>query len=402
MIWLYWRRWRPVIAVTGAVLGALAALVVVADNLAGSSPGTAEPSAATRGPGGAQSQIQPQIRPETVVPSGNAQVRRGLLLMSAAAAACQQVSYRGVQIVAWSSPRGSTSYLIDVWHQPGRPELAESERDAVPSAISGPATDETGAAVGVLTLSPATLALLRSNYIIEYAGTGSSSDRAAQIVAVRRRDGTLAAQYWLDRHTGLPLRREMYDESGRRVSEGAFIDLEVGSSNIGSVPPAEGQAWEAYVPPASSGGLGSPPYAATVMALRADGWPVPRALAGNMTLASVTRTATRSGPVLDASYSDGLSVVSVFIQRGQLSGRLPGWHRSRVHGMPVYTTPSSDVDEQGLAWSAGGFVYTVIADAPPDSINQIVVQLPHERPAGFWQRVLHGIKRVGSWFDPFG
>lgn len=398
MIWLYWRRWRPVIAVASAVVGVVAAFVVVADNLAGSSTGPAEAAATAQGANAPQPQI--------MVPTNDAQVRRGLLLMSMAAAACQNVSYRGVQIVAWSSPRGSTAYVVDVWHQPGQPELAESERDAAPSDISGPvpspATDGTGAAVGVLTISPAMLALLRSHYIIEYAGPGSSSSRPAEIVAVRRRDGSLAAQYWLDRHTGLPLRREMYDESGRRVSEGAFIDLQIGPRNIGSMPSAEGQAWEAYAPPTTSGGRGSRPNAARVAALRASGWPVPSALAGNMTLASVTRTATESGQVLDASYSDGLSVVSVFIQRGQISGPLPGWHQYRIEGIPVYATHSGDLDEQGLAWSSGGFVYTVIADAPPDSIAQIVLELPHERPAGFWQRVGRGINRIGSWFDPFG
>lgn len=398
MIWLYWRRWRPVIAVTSAVLGALAALVIAADNLAEPSTSSGGPPATSNAPGLAQ--------PHIVVPADSAQVHKGLLLMSAAATACQQVSYRGVQIVAWSSPRGSTSYLLDVWHQPGQPELTESDGDAFPSAFSGPvpgpAIDRTGADVGVLSISPAMLTLLRSNYIIEYAGSGSSSDRPAQIVAVRRRDGTLAAQYWLDRHTGLPLRREMYDEQGRRVSEGAFIDLEIGSGKIGPEPSAQGQPWETYLPPTSLGGRGSRPDSARVRALRADGWPVPRALAGNMTLASVTSTATKSGPVLDASYSDGLSVVSIFIERGQLSGRLPGWHQSRIGGLPVYATKSGELDDQGLAWSAGGFVYTVIADAPPDSIAQVVVELPHERPAGFWRRVLRGVKRIGSWFDPFG
>src|SRR5258708_8123284 len=146
MSWVYWRRWRPVIAATSVVVGAMAALVVVADNLAGWSTGLAGAPAAAQGPGAPQ--------PQVMMPSGSAQVRRGLLLMSLAAAACQNVSYRGVQIVAWSSPRGSTAYLIDVWHQPGQPELAESESDAVPNAISGsvpgPATEGTGAAVGLL------------------------------------------------------------------------------------------------------------------------------------------------------------------------------------------------------------------------------------------------------------
>src|SRR5258708_23881738 len=107
----------------------------------------------------------------------------------------------------------------------------------------------------------------------------------------------------------------MYDESGCRVSEGDFIDLQIGPGNIGSMPSAQGQAWEEYVPPTTSGGRGSPPNSARATALRASGWPVPRALAGNMTLANVNRTATRAGPVLDASYSCRPSSGSVCIQR---------------------------------------------------------------------------------------
>jgi sigma-E factor negative regulatory protein RseB len=90
------------------------------------------------------------------------------------------------------------------------------------------------------------------------------------------------------------------------------------------------------------------------------------------------------------------------MQRGELSGALPGWHRVNVHGVPVYSTKSGDLDEQGLAWSAGGFVYTVIADAPPQAVSLVIAELPHAPDAGFWQRVARGIRRIGSWFDPFG
>jgi sigma-E factor negative regulatory protein RseB len=68
----------------------------------------------------------------------------------------------------------------------------------------------------------------------------------------------------------------------------------------------------------------------------------------------------------------------------------------------VYSTKSGDLDEQGLAWSAGGFVYTVIADAPPQAVSRVIAELPHQLEAGFWDRVARGIKRIGSWFDPFG
>ena len=395
MLWLYWRRSRLVISVAAGALGLMAGLALLAESLAGSDALTAQ-SASMHRPGA--------IQPRFAVPSADdPQVRRGLVLMSAASAACKLVSYRGVQIVAWTSAGGSSSYLIDVWHRSGQAELAATDDDADDGgrATGIPGGAASGAvAVGVLNISPAMLTLLRANYLVEYAGVGSSSDRQAQIVAVRRHDGTLAAQYWLDRDTGLPLRREMFDQSGRRVSEGAFIDLEIGISGMGVVPPTQGQAWETYI--SAQQAPGSRLTVARIRALRADGWPVPRKLAGNMALASVSRNATRSGTVLDASYSDGLSVVSLFIQRGELSGALPGWHHVAVRGITVYSTKSGDLDEQGMAWSAGGFVYTVIADAPPQAISRVITELPHERDTGFWDRVARGVGRIGSWFDPFG
>ncbi len=391
MLWLYWRRSRLVIGIAGAVLGALTALILAANMLAESNRRPAPPAAV----GGPASRAK--------LPSSNApSVRRGIALMTAAATACRMVSYRGVQIVAWTSPEGSSSYLLDVWHRSGQPELAKTDDDGdsdggSPGQVPGASG---GASVGVLSITTSMLSLLRTNYVIEYIGPGSASTRPAEIVAIRRHDGSLAARYWLDRSTGLPLRREMYDRSGRRVSEGAFIDLTIGDSEVGTEPAVEGPAWSPYAPATRK--AGSQPTRARLLALHASGWPVPRTLAGNMALAGVSTTATSSGQVLDASYSDGLSVVSIFMQRGALSGKLPGWHKSRIAGLTVYATASGDLDEQGLAWSADGVVFTVIADAPPGTVTEIVAQLPHERAEGFWPRVVRGLKRIGSWFDPFG
>ena len=398
MIWLYWRRSRLVVGMAGLALGSLAALVLIAGAVAdaGNRPGSATPAAVRRA-GAMQRGFTP---PSAADP----QVHRGLALMAAAVTACRTVSYRGVQIVAWSSAEGSSSYLLDVWHRSGEPELAEGDGDVddrnssshTPGSAAG-----SGGAVGVLSISPGMLDLLRINYIIEYAGPGSSSDRPAQIVAVRRRDGTLAARYWLDRQTSLPLRREMFDRSGHRVSEGAFIDLELGDSSIGLAPVIQGQAWSTYIPLSQRQAPNSRPTSARLTGLHADGWPVPSRLAGNMVLAGVTRTATSSGQVVDASYSDGLSVVSVFMQHGELSGKLPGWHEEQVGGLPVYSTVPGQLADEGLAWSAHGVVFTVIADAPPEAVTEVVAQLPHERHDGLWTRVARGFKRIGSWFDPF-
>jgi sigma-E factor negative regulatory protein RseB len=393
MIWLYWRRARLVIGIAGLALGTLAALALVANALAGERPGRSAPAAVGRAG---------QPAPGSSVPSaGDPAVQRGMLLMNAAVAACQRVSYRGVQIVAWSSPGGSSSYLLDVWHRPGGPELAHSDDDSddqIPAAnLPGSVA---GGTVGVLSISPGMLDLLRVNYVIEYAGAGSSSDRPAQIVALRRHDGTLAARYWLDQATGLPLRREMFDQSGHRVSEGAFIDLQIGDQDVGLMPTVEGRDWSNYLPVSRPGTTG--PSAARLAALHADGWPVPSRLAGNMILARVTKTATPSGPVLDASYSDGLSVISVFMQRGVLPKALPGWHQADVDGDRVLLTRSGGLGGQGLAWSARGLVYTIIADAPSAAVATVVTELPHDGSTGFWPRVVSGLQRMASWFDPFG
>jgi sigma-E factor negative regulatory protein RseB len=390
MLWLYWRRSRVVISVTAAVLALMTGLVLLADSLAGS--GTPKsPADVMHADGAGHSPLSGPL-------ADGPQVRRGIALMNAAAAACKTVSFRGVQIVAWTSAGASSWYLIDVWHRSGEPELAATDGDA--DDKSAPGVPGGAGAVGVLNISPAMLTLLRTNYVVEYAGAGSFSDRPARIVAVRRHDGTLAAQYWLDRETGLPLRREMFDESGHRISEGAFIRLDVGLSGVGTVPPPQGHSWQNYFSLQQT--PSSRVTAARIRALRAAGWPVPQTVAGNMKLASVSKTRTASGAVLDASYSDGLSLISVFIQRGELEGSLPGWHHIAVGGMPVYSTKSGDLDEQGLAWSAGGFVYTVIADAPPQAVSRVIAELPHQRDAGFWDRVARGIRRIGSWFDPFG
>jgi len=381
MLWLYWRRIRLMVAGF-----AIAVLLAAALALLASTVGGARRPVATRGAGRLPDALP--LRRGPVTDPDAAKVRRGLVLMNAAATACRTVAYHGLQMVAWSASGGSDAYLIEVWHRAGQSELAAGDDDMddhVPGTSAGG-----DAAVGVLSLSPRMLGLMRANYLIEYAGSGSSSSRPALIVAVWRHDGTLAARYWLDQVTGLPLRREVFDSRGRLVNEGAFIDLEIGAKGIGRLPAASARAWSTQL------------SARRLPALRKRGWTVPGMLASDLTLVGLTTTATRSGPILDASYSDGLSVISVFMQRGQLPASLPGWQRAMVSGDQVYLTQPSGLGERGLAWSSGGYVYTVIADAPQDTVTAVVAQLPHNQHDGFWVRVGLGLKRIGSWFDPFG
>jgi sigma-E factor negative regulatory protein RseB len=381
VIWLYWNRWRPAVLAVGLSLASVAALVIVAGSVVGTYQ-QPKPKRAIAGRTGAEVKPAPAL-------AGPASAGRGLRLMEAAATACQTIPYQGVQMVAWWGGDGSSAYLLQVWHRPGGPELAKEthDSDVPPRADARPPVVGGDIALGVLSVSAWMLSLIRANYQIAYAGTGSASDRRADIVAVRRKDGTLAAQFWLDATTRLPLRREIFDASGRLVNEGAFIDLRIGDQDLTVVPAAGAQPW------------GSPGSELGVPALRARGWTLPATLAGNMALVAVTKTSARSGAIIDASYSDGLSVVSVFMQRGELPGPLPGWHLAAVRGQVVY---SGEPDERSIAWSAYGYVYTVLADAPPQTVQRVVAELPHDRHVGFWQRVDRGLMRMLSWFNPFG
>ena len=380
MIWFYWRRARFGVLVTAIALISVVGLIVLA-NAIGDKPhhGAARRTLASR--------FGTRVKPEAPKVS-LAEVHRGTILMNGAVIACRSITYRGTQMIAWWGPQDSTAYLIQVWHSSGEPEVADGAIGVeLPGAMSLPATIATKhATTGVLSLSDWMLSRLRLNYLIEYAGTGTADDRSAQVVAVRRHDGSLAARYWLDRVTGLPLRREMFDADGHLVNEGAFIDLKLG----GDPDPAPSRAVQAWT---------GQPSRPDLILLERQGWPVPSSVAGDMTLVGVSRSKASGSQILDASYSDGLSVVSVFLQHGVLARALPGWEKTKIGNVSVY---SGAPDERSLTWSAGGIVYTVISDAPQPTVDRIVLQLPHDRDGGLWGRVRRGLKRIGSWFDPFG
>ena len=133
-------------------------------------------------------------------------------------------------------------------------------------------------------------------------------------------------------------------------------------------------------------------------ALRAGGWPLPVRLPGNLVMFASDETSAQSGEVIDVSYSDGLSVVSLFVQRGALPKAMPGWRQVTVRGRSVYATGPGD---RSLAWSARGYVCTVIADAPPATVADVVTALPRDDEPGLWLRLGRGFRRLVSWANPF-
>jgi sigma-E factor negative regulatory protein RseB len=209
-------------------------------------------------------------------------------------------------------------------------------------------------------------------------------------VEVWRADGSLAAQFWLDQATDLPLQRQVFTdsaslESAHVISLDSFNEVQFG------VP----EQMPALVPATAEPSAMAP---RVLLALNGHGWMVKPAMPGGLTLFSGGETHTSSGPVLDLAYSDGLFVVSVFEQRGKLASNLAGWQKIKLNGQVVY---AAEPDEPSLTWAGRDLVYTLIADAPAQTVDAAVGALPHDEPPGFWKRLSHGFARLAHLANPF-
>ena len=318
---------------------------------------------------------------------------RALRLLSQAAQAAISMSYQGQEVVTrWSN--GSGSVLVsDIWHVSGGQTVTQTL--AAGSSLSSQpylsSDDDSQAPEGVLGVTVPLIGLLEKHYTVVYSGTGSADSRTTQVVEARRDDGSLAARFWLDDATKLPLEREVFDSASHVISQDVFIQVRFSSQAQATMPVAG--------PSDPPGPWADPLSHADLLKLHTQGWLVPAGLPGGLSLFTGARTTTSTGTVLDLGYSDGLSVVSVFEQRGHLAAKLDGWQRTTVNGQVIYV---AEPDQRSLTWSTRGMVYTVMADAPVQTVDAVVGVLPHDKPPGFWKRMSRGFVRLASWVNPFG
>jgi hypothetical protein len=309
-------------------------------------------------------------------------------LLTRAAKACQTVSYQGEEMLSNRGQAGPATSVLEVWHASGGVTMAHPVQAApgwpgeVPHIVS-PASYLGGQAlIGsvMLGMSQRLAALLSANYQVAAGGWGRVAGRRARVITARR-DGRLAARIWLDKATALPLRRETFDGHGHVVSVASFMALTLGAGVAGALAGTVPRQWVTARP----------------ARLRAEGWPLPGPLPDGLVLLSAREGNTATGPAVDLDYSDGLSLVSVFLQRGHLMYRSPGWWRMTLGGSPVY---ADDSDGQMFVWPAQGFVYTLVAAAPPQTVAQVVAALPHGGSPGVLARLGHGLHRLVSWLIP--
>jgi sigma-E factor negative regulatory protein RseB len=218
--------------------------------------------------------------------------------------------------------------------------------------------------------------------------------RPAAVVVLYRFDGSLAARYWLDRQTMVPLRRELFDTFDRVIDEDSFVTVQFGAPAGGALAGARGL-------PAQSAALAGSGWApadrpsAFLASLAGKGWRVPGSLSGGLPLYAAASASTANGTVVDLQYSDGLYVVSLFVQRGVLARDMAGWRQQSLGGQQAW------VSGRSVTWAGRGFVYTMVADAPAQTVTQVVGGLPETASPGFVGRVGRGLARIARLIVPF-
>jgi len=376
-------RPAPLLLTAALALAVPGLLATACSGQAGTSPRAA--SAASRAP------VRSAGPGPAALPARTQSSAQASRLLVQAAQAAVVMSYQGEEIVSRWDATGGTTLMSEIWHVSGGQTVTRTLPAGIYSSGQPYLSSDTDGQwpEGVLGVTMPLVRLLETHYVVVYGGPGSADNRTAQVVEALRTDGSLAARFWLDDVTKLPLEREVFDSASHVISEDVFINVQF--PNQVAAAPASGLA-------DPQGPWTDPLPAAQLLTLRADGWLVLPDLPDGLSLFTGARTSTSTGTVLDLGYSDGLSVVSVFEQRGHLAARLAGWQKTTVAGHVIYV---AEPDQRSLTWSSRGMVYTVMADAPPQTVDAVVGALPHDTPPGFWKRMTRGFAKLAHMINPF-
>jgi sigma-E factor negative regulatory protein RseB len=308
--------------------------------------------------------------------------QRALGLLRRAVTAQRTATYSGTQWLSSQASDGAVT-IVDVRHDPSRGTWFDTRTPGGGRTVpDGRATDLDGEALTALT----------HHYRLAVRGAEPCAGRAATVVeATVLGADRVAGRFWLDRDTGLLLRRELYDAAGEVVRATAFVQLNEGAA----AKPVPGAA--------SRPAHDAPDRTlddAALTGLRREGWQLPDVLPGGMERYRATELRSGDHRVVQLAYSDGLFAASLFVEQGGLdAAALHGFERRTVAGTIAYVRTGL---QRTVVWAGRSAVYTLVLDAPESLTPELVAALPH-RPAddGMLARLGRGTDRVGSWANPF-
>ena len=215
----------------------------------------------------------------------------------------------------------------------------------------------------LLAIVPDRLADLTRNYEIQLGGTGRVAGRAAQQLTIRARDDyRYGFRLWADKDTGLLLRAELMSESGKKLEQFMFTQLNVGGAILDSMLAAhtssDGMSWFRDTEVTDDGPTRI--------------WRASRLPSGFKLFRNVLRRLPRNERIVrQLVYTDSLAAVSVFIE----SLGDPAKSGELVEG------PTNMGAVNALGRILDGHHVTVVGEVPAKTITMISDSLePESRP----------------------
>ncbi len=246
------------------------------------------------------------------------------------------------------------------------------------------------------------LGRVADKYDVEILSGERLLDRPCTRLEIRRAsDQQLAERLWIDRASGLLLRRETYsgEDTPLRMVAYLKLDLDPGVRRATRPEPRVARGQRSFqerkdqdVSEVDETGRA---------ALRDAGWHLPEALPGGYVMEGTYAVNAADTQPLQTVYSDGLYTISVFEQRGELApASLPaGAHLTNAFGFSAYTW--SGAVPRRVVWEAGGTTFSLVGDAPPDELRAMAARFPRPEPDGFVDRIRRGFGRLWSWVSPW-
>jgi len=243
-------------------------------------------------------------------------------------------------------------------------------------------------------------ALSRAYKLIGIAGGTELGRPVARIQAWRRSPAATQpdATWWIDTATGLVLRQQVFDDTGRLVLSARYTSLQIGADSAAAIAAAPRPQRAVGVPatlltrplttPLTTAALTT----SSAGALSSEGWFCHSELAG-LQLVRLRADAPAEPGVLHMVYTDGLSTVSVFERRGRLA-ETP----AAATWDPTLGAYRTDAMVNTATWQSGDAVFSVATDGPTGLRDRVVAALPHDqsdhrttigRIRAGWSRILH-------------
>ncbi len=327
--------------------------------------------------------IEPSSGPASR-PSPSGDDLAAVRLLERAAVAPTRLAYSGLQEVAWYGAAGESTVTLEVRHAPHQGTSFALTSGGTDSPATFLPQNEVGSRS---ILSGERVDQLISSYDVSMAGHDVVDGRAATVVTASR-DEQPIARFWIDDATGLLLRREMYDD-GRLIRVSQLFGVKT-----------SGAGFMKHLPPELEVPVGTRLSIDFAPSLTDRGWACPPKLPNDFSLTLLNRLGDARN-VMHAAYTDGLSTVSVFEERGTLDTTALNDYRH------VTSDNASVWIQQGLptvaVWQADGTIYTMVTDAPPSTTAELVAALPHDPdPQSDGSRLGRGLDKIGAALLPGG